>query len=92
MRPSGAASECGRCASFAGSGASRSKVQSIGIPLDLRKAIEAEGMQKHKLPADFIVMNASHTHCGPELRVHKLPPGASATALRPAREVTRGRA
>ncbi|OAI57995.1 hypothetical protein AYO49_06180 [Verrucomicrobiaceae bacterium SCGC AG-212-N21] len=41
----------------------------IGIPLDLRKAVEAEAMQKHKLAADFIVMNASHTHCGPEFRL-----------------------
>jgi hypothetical protein len=41
----------------------------IGIPADLRKAIEDGAMQKHKIPADFIVMNASHTHCGPEFRI-----------------------
>ncbi len=41
----------------------------IGIPGDLRQAIEDGGMQRFKIAPEFIVMNASHTHCGPEFRL-----------------------
>lgn len=41
----------------------------IGIPGDLRKAIEDGAAQKYQLPAECIVLNASHTHCGPEFRI-----------------------
>lgn len=41
----------------------------IGIPADLRKALEDGVADKFKLPAECLVLNASHTHCGPEYRI-----------------------
>jgi neutral ceramidase len=41
----------------------------IGIPADLRKAIEDAGKEKFQLAPENIMMNASHTHCGPEFRI-----------------------
>jgi neutral ceramidase len=41
----------------------------IGIPASLRQAVEEAGQKKHGLPPGSIVMNASHTHCGPEFRI-----------------------
>jgi hypothetical protein len=41
----------------------------IGIPGDLRLAIEDGAAKQYKLPAECIVLNASHTHCGPEFRI-----------------------
>ena len=41
----------------------------IGIPADLRKAVEDAGAQQFHLPPEGIVLNASHTHCGPEFRI-----------------------
>lgn len=41
----------------------------IGIPADLRKGVEEAGAQKFQLPPEGIVLNASHTHCGPEFRI-----------------------
>lgn len=44
----------------------------IGVPRKLREAIEAEAGEKFKLPPASLLMNASHTHCGPELRVDRM--------------------
>ena len=41
----------------------------IGIPASLRDAVEKAAKEKHGLPPEAIVMNASHTHCGPEFRI-----------------------
>ena len=41
----------------------------IGIPASLRQAVEEAAQKKHGLPPESIVMNASHTHCGPEFRI-----------------------
>lgn len=41
----------------------------IGIPADLRKAVEETARENFKLPAECLVLNASHTHCGPEFRI-----------------------
>ena len=41
----------------------------IGIPADLRKAIEDAGREKFQIAPENITMNASHTHCGPEFRI-----------------------
>jgi neutral ceramidase len=51
----------------------------IGIPRALRDSLEREVMRKHDLSPDALLLNASHTHCGPELRAEKashydLPP------------------
>lgn len=45
----------------------------IGIPRPLRDQIEKEVWEKHQLPKAGLWLNASHTHCGPELRVTRLP-------------------
>ncbi len=41
----------------------------IGIPASLREGVELAAREKHGLPPEAIVMNASHTHCGPEFRL-----------------------
>ncbi len=43
----------------------------IGIPRSLRDGILATVEERFQLPAESLVLNASHTHCGPELRVAK---------------------
>jgi neutral ceramidase len=51
----------------------------IGIPRPLRERLEAEAAKRFELPPEGLLLNASHTHCGPELRMSKaalydLPP------------------
>jgi neutral ceramidase len=43
----------------------------IGIPRDLREAVAAECERQYQLPPERLVLNASHTHCGPEFRRYK---------------------
>ena len=43
----------------------------IGIPRPLRDYLAAEAQKQFKLPPEALLLNASHTHCGPELRAHK---------------------
>lgn len=45
----------------------------IGIPRDLRNQLEAEVKEKYQLPREGLWLNASHTHCGPELRMSRIP-------------------
>ncbi|HPA18996.1 MAG TPA: hypothetical protein PLU30_14705 [Verrucomicrobiae bacterium] len=49
----------------------------IGVPRDLRDAIERHARQKWDLPSAALLMNASHTHCGPELRPDRLDGSAA---------------
>jgi len=44
----------------------------IAIPRELRDWMEAETGRRYKLPPESLLMNASHTHSGPELRASKL--------------------
>ncbi len=44
----------------------------IGIPRTLRLNVEAAFVQKFKLPASALLLNASHTHCGPEIRYERV--------------------
>ena len=44
----------------------------IGIPQGFREDVVAACQKQHKLPPGSILLNASHTHCGPELRVFKI--------------------
>ncbi len=51
----------------------------IGIPRPLRDGLETEVGKRLELPPEGLLLNASHTHCGPELRMSKaalydLPP------------------
>lgn len=48
-------------------------VDLIGIPRTLRKSLESRARQDFKLPPENLVLNASHTHCGPEFRVAGTP-------------------
>jgi hypothetical protein len=41
----------------------------IGIPRQLRDNLEAEVLSRYQLPREALLLNASHTHCGPEIRV-----------------------
>jgi hypothetical protein len=44
----------------------------IGIPRDLRDWLEAQVQEKYGLPPAGLLLNASHTHCGPELRTARV--------------------
>lgn len=44
----------------------------IGVPRPLRDWLEQQVKDKYGLPQESLLMNASHTHCGPELRVARL--------------------
>jgi hypothetical protein len=41
----------------------------IGVPRTLREHLEEQFSEKHGLARDALLINASHTHCGPEFRV-----------------------
>ncbi len=43
----------------------------IGITPELRGGVE-DGIRQHGVPSESLLMNASHTHCGPELRGDRL--------------------
>ncbi len=43
----------------------------IGVPRRLREAVETEAKKRYGLEAAQLLLNASHTHCGPELRADK---------------------
>src|SRR6478672_8067336 len=41
----------------------------IGIPQKLRAIVEEACAKQHRIPPENLVLNASHTHSGPEFRV-----------------------
>lgn len=43
----------------------------IGVRPWLRQFVEKQVAERHKLPPQCLLMNASHTHCGPEYREMK---------------------
>ncbi len=43
----------------------------IGIPRELRESLEGRVKIEFDLPPESLLLNASHTHCGPELRASK---------------------
>jgi hypothetical protein len=45
----------------------------IGVPRTLRKNLEKRCGEAYKLPPEGLLLNASHTHSGPEFRVGRLP-------------------
>ncbi len=45
----------------------------IGVPRTLRKSLEKRCGEAYKLPPEGLLLNASHTHSGPEFRVGRLP-------------------
>lgn len=42
-------------------------VDILGIPRGLRDRLEKESTQRYGLPPEGLLLNASHTHCGPEV-------------------------
>ena len=49
-------------------------IDAIGIPRELRKAVERRLAETVQLRADQFVIVASHTHSGPEFRAGRVPP------------------
>lgn len=45
----------------------------IGVPRELREWLEQQVQREYDLPPSGLLLNASHTHCGPELRINRLP-------------------
>lgn len=56
----------------------------IGVPRMLREAVERQVQQQFQLPPQSLLMNASHTHCGPELRVPRAESDAGPDSSRAA--------
>jgi neutral ceramidase len=48
-------------------------VDLIGVPRILRQALEKRLLNAHQLAPESFLLNASHTHSGPEFRLGKLP-------------------
>lgn len=40
----------------------------IGVLQSVRQSVEKKVEERHKLPPSYLLLNASHTHCGPEYR------------------------
>ena len=49
------------------------KLDLIGVPRTLRKDLERRCADAYTLPAEGLLLNASHTHSGPEFRVGRMP-------------------
>src|SRR5258708_2538447 len=45
----------------------------IGVPRTLRADLEKRLGEAYHLPPEGLLLNASHTHCGPEFRVESKP-------------------
>jgi len=39
----------------------------LSVPIELRAELEKYVLETHKLPRESLLLNCSHTHCGPEL-------------------------
>jgi len=46
-------------------------VDLLGIPRPLRDRLEKKVNQRYELPPEFLMLNASHTHCGPVTKERK---------------------
>lgn len=53
-------------------------IDAIGVPRGLRKNLEARLARSYQLKPEQFVVNASHTHSGPEFRAGRLPANAVA--------------
>jgi neutral ceramidase len=49
----------------------------VGIPRTLRDALARDLEATHHVAPETLLLNASHTHCGPEVRRERLPKGAA---------------
>ncbi len=48
-------------------------VDLIGISREFSNRVSQEIFKRYGLPRDALLINASHTHCGPEVRIVKIP-------------------
>jgi hypothetical protein len=44
----------------------------ISVPREVRDWLEEQALERYQLPPEALLMNASHTHCGPEVRPNKV--------------------
>lgn len=58
----------------------------ISVPRTLRDWLEAAVQEKHALKPPSLLMNCSHTHCGPELRASRLADDEAKVPHAPAAE------
>ena len=49
----------------------------IGVPQELRRSVARRIEKDHGIPSAALLMNASHTHSGPELRRSSQPPDSA---------------
>jgi hypothetical protein len=62
----------------------------ISVPRSLRDRLEAAAREKYKLPPEGLLLNCSHTHCGPELRAADVPrPGETPERAKQAADYAR---
>ena len=61
----------------------------IGVPKPLRVAVETLAREKHGLAPEALMINASHTHCGPMIRLYR-PPGGGGEERAPYMNVPDG--
>lgn len=59
----------------------------LSVPIELRTELERHLAAQHKLPGESLLLNCSHTHCGPELvfteaELATLPPERAAMCRR----------
>jgi neutral ceramidase len=59
----------------------------IGVPRDMRDWLEEQVAHRYQLPPESLLLNASHTHCGPELRLTRVPEEGSEEELEQRREI-----
>jgi hypothetical protein len=45
----------------------------VSVPRSLRDRLVAAAREKYRLPAEGLLVNCSHAHCGPELRTGDVP-------------------
>ena len=66
-------------------------VDVMSIPRSMRDRVEKAVLSRWRLPPEALVLNASHTHCGPELRAGKASLyGLAAARVRQSHEYTAG--
>ncbi|MFZ2641854.1 MAG: neutral/alkaline non-lysosomal ceramidase N-terminal domain-containing protein [Verrucomicrobiia bacterium] len=58
----------------------------IGVPRPLRDWLEKQVKEKFALPRESLLVNISHTHCGPELRMARLTDDDVKAGFAPATE------
>ena len=61
----------------------------ISVPRYLRDSLGKLALEKYKLPVEGLLLNCSHTHCGPELRFSPPPPNLDPARAKQSAEYAR---